>query len=192
MVRSSGVRYAKRVRLRTGLVVVAVLTYACVGVATPGGARPSARSGGERASVRVHGDIVPAVAAALDSTGLDTTGVAIDSVQPYRPRMTVSGEATYYADKFEGRRTASGVRFRQNEMYAAHRTFPFGTVLRVINEVNGRSVIVRVVDRGPWGTIAERRNTIIDVSRRAAERLGFVRAGRTPVRLEVLLLGSGV
>src|SRR5262245_56501419 len=58
------------------------------------------------------------------------------------------GQATYYADMFEGRRTASGIVFRNTEMYAAHRNYPFGTRVRVTNLKNGRSVIVRIVDRG--------------------------------------------
>ena len=104
---------------------------------------------------------------------------------------TVTGEATYYADKFEGRRTASGTVFRQDDMVAAHRAYPFGTVLRVTNTRNDRSVTVRVVDRGPFGTRAKQRNTIIDLSRRAAERLGYITAGRTPVKIEVLEWGKG-
>jgi rare lipoprotein A len=105
---------------------------------------------------------------------------------------TVRGEATYYADKFEGRRTASGIPFRQNQMVAAHRLYPFGTLLRVTNTRNDRSVNVRVVDRGPHGKRAAQRNTIIDLSRRAAEQLGYIDAGRTPVKVEVLEWGEGL
>jgi rare lipoprotein A len=97
------------------------------------------------------------------------------------------GEATYYADLFNGRPTASGVIFSNDAPYAAHRTWPFGTVVRVINERNGREVILTVVDRGPHGQA----RTIIDVSRSAAEDLDFVRQGRTPVRVEVLQWGQG-
>jgi rare lipoprotein A len=110
--------------------------------------------------------------------------------QPVLERVT--GEATFYADSFEGRRTASGVPFRQNQMVAAHRAYPFGTVLRVTNTRNDRSVNVRVVDRGPFGAAAEKRRTILDLSRRAASELGFVQAGRTPIRVEVLEWGPGL
>jgi len=99
-----------------------------------------------------------------------------------------AGEATFYADYFEGRRTASGIPFRQNQMVAAHRGYPFGTLLRVTNTRNDRAVNVRVVDRGPFGA----QRTIIDLSRRAATELGFIQAGRTPVRVEVLEWGTGV
>jgi rare lipoprotein A len=102
----------------------------------------------------------------------------------------VKGEATFYADYFEGRRTASGIPFRQNQMVAAHRAYPFGTLLRVTNLGNGRSVNVKVVDRGPFGATARR--PVIDLSRRAAQQLGFVAAGRTQVRIDVLEWGDGV
>jgi rare lipoprotein A len=105
---------------------------------------------------------------------------------------TVRGEATFYANTFEGRRTASGIPFRQNQLVAAHRAYPFGTLLRVTNLRNDRSVNVRVVDRGPHGATAHARNTIIDLSRRAAERLGYISAGRAQVRVEVLEWGKGL
>jgi rare lipoprotein A len=101
------------------------------------------------------------------------------------------GEATYYASRFDGRRAASGIVFRNSEPYAAHRTYPFGTVVRVTNLANERSVIVRVIDRGPHGTSARAQRTIIDVSQSAAQDLDFIRAGRVPVRVEVLEWGDG-
>jgi rare lipoprotein A len=102
----------------------------------------------------------------------------------------VTGEATFYADYFEGRRTASGIPFRQNQMVAAHRAYPFGTLLRVTNLSNNRSVNVKVVDRGPFGAAARR--PVIDLSRRAAQQLGFITAGRTQVQIDVLEWGAGV
>jgi rare lipoprotein A len=105
---------------------------------------------------------------------------------------SVTGEATFYANYFEGRRTASGIPFRQNQLVAAHRGYPFGTILRVTNLQNDRSVNVRVVDRGPFGSGAAARRTVVDLSRRAAEQLGFIRSGRTAVRVEVLEWGRGL
>ena len=102
-----------------------------------------------------------------------------------------TGEATYYADRFEGRRTASGIPFRQNQMVAAHRAYPFGTILRVTNVANGRAVNVRVVDRGPFSDAA-RRGGILDLSRRAATELDYVGAGRAQVEVEVLEWGEGL
>lgn len=98
------------------------------------------------------------------------------------------GEATFYADQFEGRRTASGRAFRQSEMVAAHRAFPFGTRLRVTNTRNDRDVEVRVVDRGPFGA-SGKIPAVLDLSRAAAERLDFISAGRAQVKVEVLEWG---
>ena len=98
------------------------------------------------------------------------------------------GLASYYGPGFEGKRTASGVAFDKTAMVAAHPSYPFGTVVRVTNLANKRQVLVRVVDRGPArGPRAE--GVIIDVSSGAAADLGFLRRGRTRVRLEVLRWG---
>ena len=106
-----------------------------------------------------------------------------------RTLQTREGLASYYGKEFHGKLTASGARFDMNAMVAAHPSYPFGTLLRVTNLANGRSATVRVVDRGP---AAEQRadGLIIDVSRRAAEALGFIHRGRTRVRLEVLAWGG--
>ena len=95
------------------------------------------------------------------------------------------GLASYYGPGFEGKKTASGIAFDKTAMVAAHPTYPFGTVVRVTNLANKRQVLVRVVDRGPAkGPRAE--GVLIDVSSGAAAKLGFLRQGRTRVRLEVL------
>jgi rare lipoprotein A len=101
-----------------------------------------------------------------------------------------TGKATYYAARFEGRTTASGEVFRHSELTAAHPRLPFGTLVRLTRRGKGQSVIVRITDRGP-APIEQRRGTIIDVSKRAAAELGMMRAGRVPVRLEVLEWGAG-
>jgi rare lipoprotein A len=99
------------------------------------------------------------------------------------------GLASYYGADFHGRTTASGIRFDMNAMVAAHPTYPFGTIVRVTNLHNGRSVRVRIVDRGPAAG-PQAAGVIIDLSRRAADALGFIQAGRTRVRLDVLRWGS--
>ncbi|MEX2571338.1 MAG: septal ring lytic transglycosylase RlpA family protein [Gemmatimonadota bacterium] len=109
-----------------------------------------------------------------------------------RALEAATGEATFYADMFEGRRTASGIPFRQNQMVAAHRSFPFGTLLRVTNLGNDRSANVRVVDRGPFGGGRSGQPAVIDLSRRAADQLGFINAGRANVRVEVMEWGDGL
>jgi rare lipoprotein A len=110
---------------------------------------------------------------------------------PVRPAVLEvrQGLASYYGPGFEGKVTASGARFDKNDMVAAHPSYPFGTVVRVTNLTNGRTVIVRVVDRGPAkGPQAE--GVVIDVSSGAARSLGFLGAGRKRVRLEVLEWGG--
>ena len=96
-------------------------------------------------------------------------------------KSATSGRASYYGGRFHGRRTASGTRFDQNAMTAAHPTLPFGTRVRVTNLANRRSVLVRITDRGPFV-----RGRIIDLSRAAARQLGFLRKGIAVVRLEPL------
>ena len=98
------------------------------------------------------------------------------------------GLASYYGKAFHGKATASGAPFDMNAMMAAHPTYPFGTVVRVINLRNRRSVELRILDRGPAaGPRAD--GVIIDVSQGAARALGFVSAGRTRVKIEVLRWG---
>lgn len=91
------------------------------------------------------------------------------------------GFASYYASRFHGARTASGDRYDEEALTAAHRSLPFGTRVQVTNLSNGRSVIVTITDRGPFAP-----GRIIDVSRRAARKLGFVREGTTRVRVKTL------
>lgn len=93
-------------------------------------------------------------------------------------KTTETGKASYYADKFVGRKTASGEIFRQNKKTAAHASLPFGTKVTVVNRNNGRRVKVRVNDRGPF--VAGR---IIDLSKKAARKIGMVEAGVVPVEI---------
>lgn len=97
-----------------------------------------------------------------------------------------TGKASFYADKFDGAPTASGEKYRKNKLTGAHKTLPFGTKVRVTNVANNESVEVVINDRGPW---VEGR--IIDVSRAAAEKLGFINKGVADVKLEVLDPGDG-
>ena len=90
-----------------------------------------------------------------------------------------TGKASFYAMKFSGRKTASGERLHHDSLTCAHRTYPFGTQLKVTNPSNGRSVIVRVTDRGPYV-----KGRIIDLSVRAARELGIISQGIAPVIVE--------
>ena len=107
---------------------------------------------------------------------------------PSRILETQVGLASYYGTEFHGKTTASGRPFDMNALIAAHPRFPFGTLVRVTNLSNGRSVEVRVQDRGP-ARRPQAEGVVIDVSQRAAQRLGFIKQGRTRVRLEVLEWG---
>jgi len=94
---------------------------------------------------------------------------------------TEVGIASFYADKYHGKTTASGEAFDMNALTAAHRTLRFGTLVRVTQLDNNRSVVVRINDRGPF---IEGR--VIDVSRAAAEQLQITRAGLAKVRVEIV------
>lgn len=94
------------------------------------------------------------------------------------PRITERGRASYYADQFNGRTTASGEKFRNSRRTAAHRTLPFGTRVKVVNLRNGKSVKVRINDRGPFVS-----GRIIDLSKKAARRIGMVREGVGEVKI---------
>ncbi|MFP2769351.1 septal ring lytic transglycosylase RlpA family protein [Oceanisphaera sp. KMM 10153] len=97
------------------------------------------------------------------------------------PVAGVQGMASYYGARHHGRKTASGERFNQHALTAAHRTLPFGTRVRVTNLNNQKSVIVRINDRGPYA-----KGRIIDLSAQAARELNMIRAGVVPVRVERL------
>ena len=97
----------------------------------------------------------------------------------FGPVNAQTGSASWYA--LDGRKTANGERMNSRAMTAAHRRLPFGTRIKVTNLRNGRSVIVRINDRGPYA-----RGRILDVSKAAARRLGFVGRGHTKVKISVL------
>lgn len=105
-------------------------------------------------------------------------------------RQVQTGFASYYGPGFDGEQTASGEIFDQTELVAAHRTLPFGTRVRVTNLENGRSLPLRIIDRGPYGR-NHRKGTIIDVSKAAARRLGFLEDGLVRVSVEVLEVPAG-
>ena len=98
----------------------------------------------------------------------------------------LSGIASYYADEFHGRTTANGEVFDMEALTAAHRTLPFGTVLRVTNLENGKEVTVRVNDRGPF--VGDR---VIDLSLAAAREIGLEASGVATVSIDVLEMGQG-
>jgi rare lipoprotein A (peptidoglycan hydrolase) len=93
----------------------------------------------------------------------------------------LAGVASYYAEEFHGRKTANGEVYDMHAFTAAHRTLPFNTRVKVTNRDNGKSVIVRINDRGPF-----KDNRVIDLSLSAAKAIGMIGAGTAPVLLEVI------
>ena len=130
-----------------------------------------ARTRGTRTAILV---LVTAIA-----TGCAGSRVDLEPQTPKRGRQ--SGEASWYGPKFHGRRTANGEVFDMYEISAAHRTLPFGTRVRVENLQNGRSLVVRINDRGPFID-----GRILDLSYAAAQEIGMVEAGVVPVLLTIL------
>ena len=111
--------------------------------------------------------------------------IATDSAMPSKLIEVVQGAASWYGPGFYGRTTANGERFRKGTLTAAHRTLPFGTKVRVTNLSNGRSVVVRINDRGPF-----RYHRVIDLAHGAASQLKMMQAGEVPVKLEILSEGD--
>ena len=134
---------------------------------TKSGAPPSAAS-----------PMAPAPAAVAPAPAAPASAVAV----PAGSRSdAMEGLAAYYSNRLDGRKTASGQVFDQSALTAAHPTLPFGTKVRVTNTKNGRSVVVRINDRGPTQP-----GRVIDLSRAAATKLAMLRAGLVPVKLEVV------
>jgi rare lipoprotein A len=100
-------------------------------------------------------------------------------------RYSETGVASWYGKPYHGRKTASGERYDMTELTAAHRTLPFGVVVKVTHLGNGRTVKVRITDRGPFVD-----GRIIDLSRKAAKRLDMVDEGVARVRIEVVDVGD--
>ena len=110
------------------------------------------------------------------------TRAAVDYAMRNASRVLGLGEASYYGPGFEGRKTASGERFDPGRMTAAHRTLPFGSRVRVTVPDTGRSVVVRINDRGPYHG-----RRVIDLSEAAARELGMHDRGTARVRLSLLV-----
>ena len=105
----------------------------------------------------------------------------------YRPTQTIeqfsqTGKASWYGPGFHGKKTSSGERFDMNTLSAAHRTLPIPSYARVTNLSNGKSVVVRINDRGPFHG-----NRVMDLSKAAAKELGFIHTGTANVKVEQIL-----
>ncbi len=116
-----------------------------------------------------------------DELTVPTAQPAVGTASAPKETSLGDGSASYYAARFHGRRTASGEPFDNRALTAAHRTLPFGSMVRVTNPANGLSVMVRINDRGPFI-----RGREIDVSRAAAEQLGLIERGHARVELALV------
>lgn len=116
--------------------------------------------------------------AACNATTANMAGTNSVSAEAATGQTIQRGNASWYGPGFHGRRTASGESFNSSAMTAAHRTLPFGTKVKVVNEKNGRSVVVRVNDRGPFI-----RGRIIDLAKGPAQALGVTSTGTAYVSL---------
>lgn len=138
--------------------------------------------------------LLPLALAACTSAGAsdDDSAVARAAVAPGAGGVlaTVEGLASFYGTELHGERTASLERLDARELTAAHPAWPFQTEVRVTNLENGRTATVRITDRGPAEEYV-REGVILDVTPAAARQLGFVKDGRTRVRLEVVTWGDG-
>ena len=131
--------------------------------------------------VRHYSDRLLALLVLIALLGIACGGKRAPSATPKPKSYTETGIASWYGKKYHGRVTASGERYDMHALTAAHRTLPFGVVVKVVNLSNQRTVKVRITDRGPF--VAGR---IIDLSRAAAKKLDMVEAGVARVKITVV------
>jgi rare lipoprotein A len=131
--------------------------------------------------LRISALLLLVLGLALVSGCASTTPGRTSRSEDLERREPEDGMASFYTVRSSGRRTASGERLDAKALTAAHRTLPFGTRVRVTNLENGRDIVVRINDRGPF-----RRGRVIDVSMAAARSLGFVQDGLARVRVQVV------
>lgn len=161
---------------------------ACGLLAIPAGSAGLAQSGGGDFTTQFapYSTLPPAPQRADGAVDITTITPPIERPPPPPQGAEVmrslgTGIASYYGKRFHGRRTANGERFNMNAMTAAHKTLPFGTRVRVTNPRNGKSVVVRINDRGPFV-----RGRTIDLSRAAASRIGIIQRGHGRVKLDIV------
>ncbi|MEZ9038879.1 MULTISPECIES: septal ring lytic transglycosylase RlpA family protein [unclassified Vibrio] len=110
-----------------------------------------------------------------------TSAVGSSKTKEYAKSHALAGKASWYGDKFHGRLTASGETYNMNATTAAHKTLPFGTIVRVTNTDNNKSVDVKINDRGPYV-----KGRVIDLSHKAFAKIGNVKQGTVPVKIEIV------
>ncbi len=137
------------------------------------------------ANDRIQVVLVPIVVVSIVLAGTRAQGKTPSTSQaPIERHHAETGRASWYGKAHQGQHTASGERFDMHALTAAHRTLPFGTIVRVTDLRSGRAVNVRINDRGPF-----RRGSVIDLSYEAARKLGIVSRGTARVELTVISRG---
>jgi len=132
--------------------------------------------------------VIAAAAIALAGCGTASPRfLSRDASVPAGGKYQLQGIASYYAEEFNGRPTASGEIYDMNKLTAAHRSLPFNTIVKVLNLQNGLSVNVRINDRGPF-----KDDRVIDLSLAGARQLGMIPLGTAPVKLQIVQLGDPV
>ena len=149
------------------------LTLMCVGAFTMCDAR------------EIHGANSLVARAEAQRSALGTGEAMVTGRLGRASASLLSGLASWYGEVWQGRKTASGELFDKDQMTACHRTLPFGTLVRVVNLRNHRSVVVKINDRG---NLSSRR--VIDLSSAAAQKIGMLQAGLAPVRLEIVAMAT--
>ncbi|MEZ9297977.1 septal ring lytic transglycosylase RlpA family protein [Vibrio splendidus] len=110
-----------------------------------------------------------------------TSAVGGSKTKDYAKSHALSGQASWYGDKFHGKLTASGETYNKNAYTAAHKTLPFGTIVKVTNTANNKFVDVKINDRGPYV-----KGRVIDLSHKAFSQVGDVKKGVAPVKIEII------
>lgn len=110
-----------------------------------------------------------------------TTSIDNQKTSSYARSHALVGQASWYGNKYHGKRTASGERYNMRAYTAAHKTLPFGTIVRVTNTANGKTVDVKINDRGPFV-----KGRVIDLSRKSFGQIGNINQGTVPVKIDVI------
>ena len=129
---------------------------------------------------RIRFKLLPILLGIMLASGCAQRKATASSPATVEHHRTETGRASWYGKAFHGQLTANGERFDMHALTAAHRTLPFGTIVRVTNTRSGKSVSVRINDRGPFHS-----GRIIDLSYEAARKLGFVTRGTARVEIAV-------
>jgi peptidoglycan lytic transglycosylase len=129
-------------------------------------------------TTRARSSLLVAVMACISSS----TAISASQTEARSKVATETGIAIFYSDKMQGKPVTSGEKYDKNALTAAHRTLPLGTMVKVTNLKNNRSIVVKINDRGPHGS----KERIIDLSGRAALDLDMIKDGKAKVKLEVV------